>query len=403
MQRYDFTYSWGKKLGSPATIERDPVTQVRFKNKTANFVAISSNFEHAQLNDQLVSTAMAIDKASTKQEKKFILDHQLTITIDAYSQLMSTLSRYACFVCLAYKVEKLWKLDLEGMGYPFRNDEEAFDYWINEFLINNGAKPALRSKVKHYVKENDDLGMINKLTFNKAWIVSKFKKLLRGYGVELEGGFYKWAEKKDTETVDITTELVNRVIEQDWSVNLEGRTANHVKENGEEPSLELVSEWMVSHQSIMEKKFARHTLRKPEALGDKAARQIRSELAGFTVGDMAAVNSFIRTVHDNLSKGEDVSEKFYSFIHSGFYSKCMVSGVSFNEYNPLEAHHVVSRGQATDRKLFNLIPICRDVHGEWNDHGAKYVLNKYGVTEDLLLTYAVAVTVHYIQWLEKNS
>jgi len=370
-----------------------------FKDKTAGFIARSCNFEHAQLNDQLVCTATAIDKAKTKEEKKFILDHQLNMTIEAYSNLMSTLSRYACFVCLSYKVEKLWKLDLAGMGYPFRNDEEAFDYWLNEFLINNGAKPALRSKVKHYVKENDDLDMINHLTFNKAWIVSKFKKILRGYGSELDGEFYEWAAKKDTEPIDITTELVNKVIEQDWAVTLEVRK----EKLGHEPSLELVQEWMVEHTTIMEKRFARHALRKPEPLGDRAANKIRSELEGFTTGDMTMVSSFIRTVHDKLEKGEDVSEKFYEFIHSGFYDQCILSGLSFNEYNPLEVHHVVSRSESTERKLFNLIPICRDVHSEWNDHGSRFVLKKYGVTEDLLLGFAVMVTVHYIQWLEKNS
>ncbi len=375
-----------------------------FRDKTAGFISRSCNFEHAQLNDQLVNTATAIDKAKTKEEKKFILDHQLVMTIDAYSSLMSTLSRYACFVVLSYKVEKLWKIDLVGMNYPFRNDEEAFVWWMNEFLIKNGAKPALRSKVKHYVLENDDLEMINDLTFNKAWIVSKFRKLLRGYGSNLNGEFYAWAAQKDTEPIDITTELVNKVIEQDWIVNLKGLTNHYVEEHGKEPDENTVTEWVITHTAIMEKRFARHTLRKPEPLGDLAAKKARSELTGFTTGDMMAVNSFIRTVHDKLTNEEDASEKFYEFMHSGFYGKCMVSGASFNkEHNPLEVHHVVSRSETTDKKLFNLIPICRDVHSEWNNRGARFVLNKYGITEDLLLTFAIMVSVHYIKWLEKNA
>lgn len=379
------------------------VTAVPFKDKTAGFIARSCDFEHAQLNDQLVNTATAIDKAKTKEEKKFILDHQLVVTIDAYSSLMSTLSRYACFVCLSYKVEKLWKLDLIGMGNPFRNDVEAFDYWLNEFLIKNGAKPALRSKVKHYVKENDDLDMINHLTFNKAWIVSKFKKILRGYGLELDGDFYTWAAKKDTEPIDITTELVNKVIEQDWIMTLKSRNEKHMEDHDEEANLDTVQVWMVEHTEMMEKRFARHALRKVEPLGDRAASKVRSELAGFTNGDMTTVSLFIRTVHDKLDKEEDAGEKLYEFIHSGYYGKCMLSKETFNEYNPLEVHHVVSRSEQTEKKLFNLIPISRDVHAEWNNRGYKFVLNKYGVTEDLLLTYAVMVTVHYIQWLEKNA
>lgn len=374
-----------------------------FKNKTAGFISRSTNFEHAQLNDQLVNTATAIDKAKTPEERKFILDHQLNVTIEAYSDLMSTLSRYACFVTLSYKVEKLWKLDLIGMSNPFRNDEEAFDYWVNEFLIKNGAKPSLRSKVKHYVRENDDLKMLQHLTFNKSWIVSKFKRILRGYGVELEGEFYNWAARKDTEPVDITTELVNRVIEQDWMVNLEGLTLKHTEKHGEEPDEKLVSGWMIEHNVIMEKRFARHALRKPEALGTRSARKIRSELEGFTNGDMTAVSKFIRTVHDKVSRGEDASEKFYEFLHSGFYDKCILSDVPFNEYNHLEVHHVVSRSEQTDKKLFNLIPICRDVHSEWNNRGGKYVLQKYGITEDLLLSYTIMVSIQYVQWLEKNS
>jgi len=377
---------------------------VPFRDKTANFIAVSAGFEHAQLNDQLVSTAIAIGKSKTKEEKKYLLDHQLVLTLDAYSSLMSTLSRYACFLCLAYKVEKLWKLDLLGMGYPFRSDDEAFTYWINEFLIKNGAKPALRSKVKHYVLENNDLSLINHLTFNKSWIVSKFRKILRGYGVELEGEFYDWAANKDTEPIDITTELVNRVIEQDWMVTLKSRNEKYLEGNDAEPNLELVQEWMIEHNTMMEKRFARHALRKPEPLGDRAAKKARSELTGFTTGDMKAVNSFIRTVHDKLTNEEDASEKFFAFIHSGFYGKCMISGESFNkEHNPLEVHHVVSRSETTDKKLFNLIPICRDVHSEWNNKGARFVLNKYGITEDLLLTFAIMVSVHYISWLEKNA
>lgn len=375
-----------------------------FKDKTAGFISRSCNFEHAQLNDQLVNTATAIDKAKTKEEKKFILDHQLVMTIDAYSSLMSTLSRYACFVVLSYKIEKLWKIDLVGMNYPFRNDEEAFIWWMNEFLIKNGAKPALRSKVKHYVLENDDLEMINDLTFNKAWIVSKFKKLLRGYGSELNGDFYRWAGEKDTEPIDITTELVNKVIEQDWMVNLEGLTNHYIEEHGKEPDEKTVSEWVLAHTVVMEKRFSRHTLRKPEALGDRMARKVRSELDGFATGDMKAVSLFIRTVHEKVSSEEDVSEKFYKFLHSGYYGKCMISDTAFNkEWNPLEAHHVVSRSEVTERKLFNLIPICRDVHSEWNNKGAAFVLKKYGVTEDLLLSYAVMVTLQYIKWLEKNT
>ena len=384
---------------SQVQVENTDTKLAPFGNKTADFISRSCNFEHARLNDQLVSAATAIDKSKTAEERKFILDHQLNVTIEAYSDLMSTLSRYACFVCLSYKPEKLWKLDLVGMGYPFRNDEEAFDYWLNEFLINNGAKPSLRSKVKHYVKANNDLRMINHLTFNKAWVVSKFKRILRGYGVELDGEFYDWAAKKDTETVDITTELVNRVIEQDWMVTLEHRKEKH----GKDPSEETVEKWAVEHTQLMEKRFARHTLRKPEALGTRSARKLKSNLEGFTTGDMKAVNSFIRTVHESLGSDEDADKKFYEFIHSGYYDNCMLSDEPFTEYNPLEVHHVVSRSEQTEKKLFNLIPVCRDVHAEWNNNGFKFVLKKYSVTEDLLLSYALAVTVHYIKWLEKNQ
>ena len=369
---------------------------VPYGNKTAEFISRSCNFEHAQLNDQLVSTATAIDKAKTPEERKYIIDHQLNVTIGAYSDLMSTLSRYACFVCLSYKVEKLWKLDLVGMNYPFRNDEEAFDWWLNEFLRENGAKPSLRSKVKHYVKENNDLDMISHLTFNKAWIVSKFRRILRGYGSELGGEFYDWAARKETETIDITTELVNKVTEQDWEVTLKSR----VEKLGEEPTESQMAQWAIDHTELMEKRFARHTLRKPEPLGDRAARKIRSQLEGFTTGDMQAVNAFIRTMHQQL--GDDASKTIYEFIHSGYYNRCMISDLPFDEWNPLEVHHVVSRSEQTDKRLFNLIPIRRDVHAEWNNKGAKFVLKKYGITEDLLLCYALAVSMHYVKWLEKN-
>ena len=46
---------------------------VSFKNKTADFISRSCNFEHAQLNDQLVSTAIAIDKAKTPEERKYLI------------------------------------------------------------------------------------------------------------------------------------------------------------------------------------------------------------------------------------------------------------------------------------------------------------------------------------------
>lgn len=382
---------------SQVQVENPDTKLAPFGNKTADFISRSCNFEHARLNDQLVSAATAIDKSKTAEERKFILDHQLNVTIEAYSDLMSTLSRYACFVCLSYKPEKLWKLDLVGMGYPFRNDEEAFDYWLNEFLINNGAKPSLRSKVKHYVKENDDLALINHLTFNRAWIVSKFRRILRGYGSELDGEFYDWAAKADT--IDITTELVNKVTEQDWEVTLKNRT----DKLGEEPTEDQMARWAIDHAEMMEKRFSRHALRKPEAVGDRAAKKIRQELEGFTTGDMHAVNAFIRTVHDGLLKEDDASEKFYQFLHSGYYRRCVISNTPFSDFNPLEIHHVVSRSEATERKLFNLIPICRETHSEWNNRGSVFVLKKYGVTEDLLLSYAIATTLQYLKWLEKNA
>lgn len=372
-----------------------------FKDKTAGFISTSCNFEHAQLNDQLVNTATAIDKAKTKEEKKYILDHQLVMTIDAYSSLMSTLSRYACFVILSYKVEKLWKLDLVGMNYPFRNDEEAFVYWLNEFLIKNGAKPALRSKVKHYVLENDDLKMLQHLTFNKSWIVSKFRKILRGYGSELKGDFFEWAARKDTEPIDITTELVNKVTEQDWIVNLEGRTSKYEEEHGKEPDESTVSEWVAEHTIIMEKRFARHVLRKMEPLGDRYLKKIKSELSDFNqVGAGSSVGDFIRAVHDKLDG--DASEEIYSFIHSGYYNCCAISGVKFNEWNGLEVHHIASRSEAVNKKLFNLIPISREVHEEINTKGSSYVLEKYGITQDLVLSLAISVSVQYLRWLEKN-
>lgn len=372
---------------------------VPFRNKTAEFISRSCNFEHSQLNDQLVSTAIAIDKAKTPQERKYIIDHQLNVTIGAYSDLMSTLSRYACFVCLSYKVEKLWKIDIAGMNYPFRNDEEAFDWWLNEFLRENGAKPSLRSKVKHYVKENNDLDMINHLTFNKAWIVSKFQRILRGYGSELDGEFYDWAARKDTETIDITTELVNKVTEQDWEVTLKSR----IEKLGEEPSEKQMAKWAIEHTELMEKRFARHTLRKPEALGTKSLNKIKSELKGVdTDATSASSGVFIRAVHDKLN--EDVSKEIYSFLHSGFYDTCVISGVKFDDFwNKLEVHHVASRSEAVRKRLFNLIPICQEVHSEINNKGIKFVLEKYSISEEEILACAISVSVQYLFWLEKNA
>ena len=85
----------------------------------------------------------------------------------------------------------------------------------------------------------------------------------------LDGEFYNWAALKSTETIDITTELVNKVTEQDWEVTLKSR----IEESGKDPTEDDMAQWAIDHTELMEKRFARHTLRKPEPLGTRSARK----------------------------------------------------------------------------------------------------------------------------------
>jgi hypothetical protein len=362
-----------------------------FSNETAKFIVLSSTFEHDDLNKQLMETAKALEEAPGKEERKEILDQSLVMTITAYSSLASTLARYACFLCLAYKAEKLYKLDMQGLATDFRNDEEAFLWWVNEFLHKAGAKPGLRSKVRYVVSENNDMDLIDRVTFEKAYVLSRFKRKLRNLGVDLPVEAEIMAEKKDCTAKDLTDVL-------GWECVKHEKFQEYIEEHNTTPSHDEVEGWRKEHEIARDLKSMSYRRARAKDKGGVGLEEINR-------GDTASLVRFQRTLLDAFETDLDLGDDVFAYIHAN-YSRCVISGKESSPDDPIEVHHLLGRGASgADRRFCNLLPIRRSVHQELDAPGGglEHVLEKYEVGVNWLASEALRVTLGYIKNLEKEA
>lgn len=368
-----------------------------FKNATARFILGNAEFEHDQLNAQLVSCALALEEAKSAVTRKDILDNQLSLTVSAYRELASTLARYTTFLCLSYKVEKLFLEDLKGMGVSeFPNHAEAFEYWVNEFLIRIEAPPPLRSKVKWIARENDDLELINRTNFEKAYIISKYINLLREYGKDVPEEILLMAEHKDTTAKDLTDIL-------DWEYERTRMIEEYQDETGESPTKEELQEWEREYRDRRAKKSLGYRRgKKKRPLGDL---QVHDQLVELPKGDGMAVARLQRTVFEDLLDGLDISDQgIFTFLHSDQVSVCALTQTEFTDADPKEVHHVLGKGAAgqVNWKFCNVIPILRSVHRTIEDEGYEAAYDKFGITELDIARACFEYTVKYVQFLENE-
>jgi len=361
-------------------------------NKTALFLINSSNWEHDTFNQKVAETAVALEQAATKEERKEILDNSLGLTITAYRDIARTLSRFCCFLCLSYKPEKLFKLDLQGL--TFHNDEEAFSYWVREFLTKMDCEAPLISKVKHYLLANDDMAMIERLTFEKAWVVSKYQRLLAEHNFTIPESVLIWAENKDVTTSEVTEDL-------DLTKTLLEKTKHYRETEGSDPTPEILKSWERLH--AQERVRISTSYKKTKPPDDPIYNKLHEVLGGLMKGDAQAISRFYHTLFEDLLPSEyDVSELIYEFMHDVQQNRCSISGKELGKYEPMQIHHIQSRGSMTDRRFGNLIPVAQSVHQEINDYGINTVMEKHSVTAEFIIAQGFRVTPEYIQWLESR-
>jgi len=360
---------------------------------TAKFLLnSSSDWEHDVFNQRVSETAVALNEAATKEDRKKILDVSLGLALEAMMKLSRSTVRFACFLCLAYKPEKLFKLDL--VGITFRNDEEAFEYWIREFLASRRFESQMISKVKHYLLLNDDMDLIERLTFEKAWLFSKYQKLLNAHNFTIPEATFVWAENPKVTAAKVTVEL-------DWTKTRLNKTRDYRETEGSDPPPLLVKVWEDLHTKEREKISDKYT-KKKDPPTDPLYHKLNNILGGLMKGDAKALSRFYHTLFEDIFPKEyDLGEGVLSFIHDiAEYNLCFISGKVLSKADPMEIHHIQSRGSMTDRRFGNLIPIAQSVHAEINNYGINTVMEKYGVTAELIIAQGFRVTMEYIQWIE---
>jgi hypothetical protein len=369
---------------------------VKYENDTAEYIGASEqDWGHEPINHTIAEVAKALNATTNKAERKEILDVQLKNTIDAYMTLTTTLSHLMCFLGLAYKVEGLFWLDLEGMENEFHSPDEAFEYWAREHLrklMPPGRDSSnIRMKVRYYLNANNDMKMIEQLTFHRAWVISKWKPRFEALGMKIPDDVMEMAEGN----VDVTE--LSRALE--WAVVEREKSISFKRAHQDDPSDKQVKLWK-SHweQEKLEYSLARTQASPP---GSESYKKLHAELGGLVKGDHGGLMVFLRSMLDVVAKDFDPGNMIFEFIHSGHYEFCMISNQMFGPANPLEIHHLISRGAAGDRRFMNLVPICRKVHQEVGTLGLNLVLKKYAVTEEFIIGQGVLVLTEYIKWLEK--
>jgi hypothetical protein len=372
------------------------------KSQTGSFVR---RWGQSPFSGPLDHIAEALDKASTPQEKKQILDQTFGTAIEQLLEVANTVSRLVVFLCLAHKTEGLFWIDLAGMEKDFDTENDAFEWWAREYLhqVLPGKRYAsVRSKVIHYVRINYDLELIDRLTFEKAWIFSKYKYQLSNLDNPLseaeEEALLVWAENKELKADELTTTL-------DWEADRIDRIQQYLEENNRKPPPEvLVNEWKKEHLRKREEKSLSYKKAKGKPPGDPLYISLHKQLGGMTKGEVGTLSMVFRTIlEDILPRKYDVGDGIYKFLHRpGRYPHCLISNVEFTRDNPMEVHHLHGKGRAGgDRRFFNLIPISRQVHTEIEKTlGLEKTLSKYAVTEEFILTQAIRVLVEYVMHLE---
>lgn len=366
----------------------------------------------SKLDAELAKIADELDEAKDQLEKKMILDDRVKTAIGAMTDIGRSLTQFTAFLIMVYRKEGLYKFDTGSMSGNFNSDDEEFGWWLNEYLqsmVSGGViSSTLRAKLRHYVGCYNDLEAMEIYGFEKSVVLAKYSKAFAGMGLNwtdtrdpnVPKDLEDLAEQKTTTYSELVFEC-----EKHLYVFAKMRDHGYFQPNADVTNLPNdVRQWSQEFDANPTKMGTGRKLKKGHS--DERAVKTRERLVASLpppseAPSLVNLASAMHIIMDSIGDDFDPSSAYTDFLHLS--NRCLVSGKQATPVDPIEVHHVLSRGQAgAPRSAFNLVPVVRSVHRDITNNGEKAYAT-YGMTVEMVMALAFCLQLDYVRYLENRD